>query len=216
MDDVIQKNIDNFFSHYRTKRIKKGQIIIYAGDAPAGVYHIQSGKVRQYDINYKGDEIVVNVFKSPAFFPMSWAINGGENRYFFEAMTDVELQLAPAAEVVSFLKTEPDVMYNLLSRLYSGVDGLQRRMAHLMGGSARSRILFELIIECSRFGALQAGGSYVLSVNESELAKSSGLSRETASRELSKLKAHNLIAHSGKSLVVKNIKELQEALGNDL
>lgn len=216
MNDAILDSINNFFSSYPVRRIKKGQIIIYAGDAPAGVYHIQSGKVRQYDINYRGDEIVVNVFKSPAFFPMSWAINRGENRYFFEAMTDVELQLAPADEVVDFLKAEPEIMYNLLSRLYSGVDGLQRRMAHLMGGSARSRILFELIVECSRFGAPQHDGSYVLSVNESELAKSSGLSRETANRELSKLKTRDLIVHQGKNLVVKDIKELQEALGNDL
>lgn len=216
MDDTILNVIDNFFSGYRTKRIKKGQIIIYAGDTPAGVYHIQSGKVRQYDINYRGDEIVVNVFKSPAFFPMSWAINRGENRYFFEAMTDVELQLAPADDVVDFLKAEPEVMYNLLSRLYSGVDGLQRRMAHLMGGSARSRVLFELIVECVRFGTPQEDGSYVLSVNGSELAKSSGLTRETTNRELSKLKTHGLITHQGKSLVVKNMKELQEALGNDL
>jgi len=216
MNDVILSNIDAFFSRYRTKRIKKGQIIIYAGDAPSGVYHIKSGKVRQYDINYRGDEIVVNVFKSPAFFPMSWAINKGENRYFFEAMTDVELQLAPADEVVDFLKAKPDVMYDLLSRLYSGVDGLQRRMAHLMGGSARSRILFELIIECSRFGTLQGDGSYLLLINEGELAKSSGLSRETANRELGKLKSHNLVAHQGKALVVKGMKELQEALGNDL
>jgi len=214
VDDSILGAIDTFFSHYRTKRIKKGQIVIYAGDAPAGVYHIQSGKIRQYDINYRGDEIVVNVFKSPAFFPMSWAINKGDNRYFFEAMTDVELQLAPADEVVGFLKSNPDVMYNLLSRLYSGVDGLQRRMAHLMGGSARSRLLFELIVECSRFGVVQDDGSYRLSVSESELAKSSGLSRETANRELSKLKP--LVIYEGKSIVVKSIKELQKVLGNDL
>ena len=131
-------------------------------------------------------------------------------------MTDVELQLAPADEVVDFLKAEPEVTYNLLSRLYSGVDGLQRRMTHLMGGSARSRVLFELIVECNRFGKPQEDGSYILSVNGSELAKSSGLTRETTNRELSKLKTHGLIARQGKLLVVKSIGELQEALGNDL
>lgn len=214
MDTTILSAIDKFFSRYQTKRVKKGQVIIYAGDTPAGVYHIQKGKVRQYDINYRSDEVVVNVFKPPAFFPMSWAINRSHNHYFFEAMTDVELQVAPADDVINFLKTKPEVMYDLLSRLYSGVEGIQRRMAHLMGGSARSRLLFELVIECSRFGTLQNDGGCILSINESELAKSAGLSRETTNRELSKLKS--LVAYKGKTLVVRSVDALQKELGTDL
>lgn len=216
MDSTILDTVTEFFSHYPLKRIKKGQVIIYGGEQPSGIHHITSGKVRQYDINYRGDEIVVNVFKSPAFFPMSWAINKNENQYFFETMTDVELRIAPADEVVEFLKSNPEVMYNLLSRLYSGVDGLQRRMAHLMGGSARSRVLYELIVECNRFGIIQEDGSCKLSVNENQLAQSSGLTRETTNRELAKLKQAGYIQRIGKDLIVKSIEDLQNELGNKL
>lgn len=216
MDEKIAKTIEEFFTRYPLKRFKKGQIIIYGGDEPTGVFHLLSGKVRQYDINYRGDEIVVNVFKPPAFFPMAWAINKTHNQYFYETMTEVELRQAPADDVVAFLKTNPDVMYNLLSRLYSGTDGLQRRMAHLMGGSARSRILFELIVECARFGDIQEDGSYVLSIKESELAQRAGLSRETVNREVSKLKTKGLLTHKGQTISVLSIKKLQEELGDDL
>lgn len=215
-DEKISKKIDAFFSQYPLKRFKKGQIVIYGGDEPSGIFHIISGKVRQYDINQRGDEIVVNVFRTPAFFPMSWAINKTPNKYFFETMTEVQLHHVPADEVVAFLKSDPDVMYDLLSRLYSGVDGLQRRMAHLMGGSAHSRVLFELIIECHRFGELQEDESYLLTFNESELAQRAGLSRETVNRELSKLKSNKLLSHHGKNLIVKSVKSLQEELGDEL
>lgn len=216
MDEKVKKAIEQFFSKYPLKRFKKGQILIYGGDEPTAVFHLLSGKVRQYDINYRGDEIVVNVFKPPAFFPMSWAINKSHNQYFFETVTEVELRQAPADDVVSFLKTNPDVMYNLLSRLYSGTDGLQRRMAHLMGGSAQSRILFELIVECARFGDLQKDGSYVLSIKENELAQRAGLSRETANREVSKLKEKSLVTHKGQILSVTSLQKIQEELGDDL
>lgn len=215
-NEKVSEKIDEFFSHYPLKHFKKGQIVIYGGEDPAGIFHIVRGKVRQYDINQRGDEIVVNIFQPPAFFPMSWAINKKPNRYFFETLTDIELHQAPADDVVAFLKSDPNVMYDLLSRLYSGVDGLQRRMAHLMGGSAHSRVLFELIIECHRFGELQEDERYLLTLNESELAQQAGLSRETVNRELSKLKTRKLLSHQGKHLVVTSMKGLQEELGDEL
>jgi len=85
-----------------------------------------------------------------------------------------------------------------------------------MGGSARSRILFELIVECARFGEPQADGSQLIPINESELAKRTGLSRETVSREVTKLKAKHLLIHTGQTISVTSIKKLQDELGDDL
>ena len=216
MDAMVRQKIGTFFVNYPLKHFEKDQILIYAGDSPSGVFHIISGQVRQYDINDQGEEVVVNVFKSPAFFPMGWAINETPNQYFFEASIPVEARVAPAKDVVDFLHANPDVTYDLLSRLYSGTDGVQRRMAHLMGGSARSRVVFELVIECKRFGELRKDDSYALSVHEDELARRAGLSRETVNRELGKLKIMKLIDVSHKDIIVNNLDKLEEELGEGL
>lgn len=215
MDKDIAGKIETFFLQYPLKRFKKGEIIIYGGEEPSGIFHLLSGKVRQYDIAQSGDEIVVNVFKPPAFFPMSWAINRRKNFYFFETVTPVEIRQAPPGDVIRFLHDNPEVMYNLLSRLYSGADGLERRMAHLMGGSARSRILFELTIECKRFGERLEGDKYRLSVTESELGQRAGLSRETTNRELSRLKSQGLIQYVG-GLIVNDARKIEDELGEGL
>jgi CRP-like cAMP-binding protein len=212
---IAQKN-ETFFAHYQVKRFSKGQIIIYAGDEPAGIFYLTSGNVRQYDIDEKGNEIVVNVFKPGAFFPMSWGINKTKNNYFFDAMTAIQIRQAPTGEVVLYLKENPDVMYDLLSRLYSGVDGLQRRMAHLMGGNARNRLIFELIIEFSRFGKVQLDGTYITAINETELAQRTGLSRETVNREFKKLKDKGILSYKGKNITVKNVDILEDAIGSQL
>ncbi len=215
MSNTVLEEVGMFFSAYPLRLFPKGHILVHAGDNPAGVFHIVSGKVRQYDINDRGDEIVVNIFKTPAFFPMSWAINGGENRYFFEAMTDIEIRQAPAEDTVNFLKSHPDVMYDLLARLYSGVDGIQERMTHLMGGSARSRIIFELLLEHRRFGMPQNNGTHHLSINETQLAQNAGLTRETTNRELAKLKKLKLVAYHENTLIINDIKALQAALESE-
>jgi CRP-like cAMP-binding protein len=216
MDAQIARKIEQFFSVYPLKRFDKNQILVYAGDEPPGVFHLERGQVRQYDITGSGEEVVVNVFQPPAFFPMSWAINHTPNRYFFETATPIHVRIAPADAAVQFLRDNADVTFDLLRRLYSGADGMQRRMAHLMGGSAASRVIFELVIECKRFGDKMSDGTYALRVHEDELARRAGLSRETVNRELGKLKTSGLLRVSHKDLIVTDLNRLEAELGEGL
>lgn len=216
MNTQVSNKIDNFFAKYKLRYFAKRQILIYAGDDPPGIFYLAAGNVRQYDITEKGEEVVVKVFKPPEFFPMTWAINKTPNQYFFETSEPTELRMAPASDVVEFLRANHDVTFNLLSDLYAGTDSMQRRMAHLMGGSGHSRVLFELLIECKQFGVLQKDGSYILSLHEDELARRAGLSRETINRELAKLKAQNIIMITHKEIIINNLKQLERELGSGL
>lgn len=82
--------------------------------------------------------LYLTYFKPPAFFPMSLAINNVSNPYIYEADTEVVVRQAPAQDVLEFVKSNPDVMLNLLSRkLYRGTDGLIGRIVQLMSGSAQ-------------------------------------------------------------------------------
>lgn len=216
MTSEVSQKIEDFFSKYETRRFDAGQVLIYAGDSPAGIFNLVSGHVRQYDISPNGEEVVVNVFKPPAFFPMSWAINDTPNKWFYETGSKVALRQAPVGEAIKFLKDNPDVLFDLLSRLYSGTEGLQRRMAHLMAGSARSRVFFELIIAGRRFGKPQKDGVIFVNIRENELARRSGLSRETVSRELQKIKKMKLISMDHSGLLIKNLDKLEEELGDGL
>ncbi len=212
----VDQRVESFFAKYPLKKFDKNQIIIYADEEPKGIYYLLKGKVRQYDISDKGEEVVVNVFKPTAFFPMLWAINKVSNEYFYEALDNVEARLAPAEEVVNLLRKDPDIAFDLLSRLYSGVNGMQRRMAHLMGGSGQSRVLFEVVLECKRFGTIRKDGSYQLDLHEDQLANRSGLSRETVNRELVKLKDKHLIDVFRKHMVIYDLQKIQEILGTHL
>ncbi len=215
MSSVAEK-VDEFFSPYRVRKYSKGQILIFNGDQAEFVYYVISGRVKQYDVTYRGDEVILNVFKPPAFFPMSLAINKSDNPYTYEAETDIEIRQAPAADVVDFLENNPDVTFDLLARLYRGVDGLMSRMAHLMASSARGRLMFELLISCKRFGEQSQDGTYILEMNESDIGARAGLSRETVSREMKKLSNDSLIDfHAGK-ITIRDLAAFEEKLGKVL
>lgn len=212
----VSKKVADFFANYPERKYEKRQIILRAESELPGIFYLTEGRVSQYDITGSGDEIVVNAFKPGAFFPMSIAINQTPNHYYFEASTKVTARLAPVGATLQFLKDNPEVVFDLLSRVYRGMDGVLRRMAHLMGGDAKTRLLFELINAASRFGEAQPDGSIALQLKESDLARHSGLSRETISRTIRDLKTKGLVQVQRGTLVVSDISRLEAALGTDL
>jgi len=216
MNSDIQQKIEAFFAAYPERVYAKSQLLIHAEETPPGVFYITEGRVSQYDITNAGNEIVVNVFKPGAFFPMSTAINSTPNHYFFEASSAVVARQAPMSDAVQFLKENPDVVFDLLSRVYRGVDGVLRRMAHLMGGEAKTRLVFELLNAAYRFGELQPDGSIRISLTENDVARHSGLARETVNRILRELKAAQLVTITRSNITIASTKGLEATLGNNL
>lgn len=179
--------------------------MIRADDDPPGIFYLKKGYVREYAISKKGDELVVNIFKPFSFFSMSWAINNTPNMYFFEAVTDLGVWRVPKDKALEFIKANPDVLYDLLSRVYKGTDGILTRMTYLMAGNAYARLITELIIYARRFGN-------PINISEKDLAASSGMTRETVSREIKKLKDKKLITFQKGKLLIKDISGLEEEL----
>lgn len=209
----IAHRTNDFFTQYPLRIFDKRQLLIRAESEIDHVFYMVEGRVSQYDITPSGNEVVANVFKPGAFFPMSSAINNAPNHYFFEASTKVTAHVAPATDAVQFLKDNPDVTFDLLARVYKGVDGVLRRMVHLMGGDSKSRLLFELLNAAYRFGEAQADGAVFISLKEGDLARHSGLARETVNRVLQSLKVAGLVEISHSGMTIKNLRELENMLG---
>lgn len=216
MDTSLKQKIQAFFSAYPAREYTKGQILIQPEQPLQYVFYITGGIVREYDITPKGNEVVVNIFKPGAFFPMSMAINGGGNPYVFEAHTTVTAHVVPPTVAVQFLHDNPDVAFNLLSRVYKGTDGVLRRMAHLMGGDTKQRLIFELLNAAYRFGQTPDQNFAVIPFKEGDLAKHTGLARETVSRHLQNLKAKGLITIGTKGITIADIKALNDSLGSNI
>lgn len=216
MSDDIRTKVAAFFMQYPLRTFDKREIIVRSEAELPGVFYIVEGRVSQYDITPSGNEVVVNVFKPGAFFPMSSAINSTPNHYFFEASAKVAAYVVPAADAVQFLKDNPDITFDLLSRVYRGVDGVLRRMAHLMGGDSKSRLLFELVNAAYRFGEPQTDGTIFVNLKEGDLARHSGMARETINRALQNLKIAGLIKIDRNGMTIKNLHELENMLGTSL
>lgn len=211
MDKQIEEKIDTFFKKFKHQIYKKGEILIRADDNPSGIFYLKEGHVKEYAISQKGDELIVNIFKPVSFFPMSWAVNGTANEYYFEAMTAVEVWRAPKDAAVEFIKTNPDVIYDLLRRVYMGTDGMLLKLTYLMAGNAYARIVAEIIIQAKRFGKT-SGESVEIKISEKDLGAQTGMTRETVSREIKVLRDRGLINYSKGKLIILNLGKFKNEL----
>ncbi|HSW98255.1 MAG TPA: Crp/Fnr family transcriptional regulator [Candidatus Saccharimonadales bacterium] len=211
---AIPQKIADFFAAYPLREFDKRQLLLRPDEALPGVFYLVDGRVSQYDVTPAGNEVVVNVFKPGAFFPMSAALNNVPNAYFYEASLKTAARVAPVADAVQFVQDNPDVALDLLKRVYRGVDGVLRRMAHLMGGGAKHRLLFEVLNAAYRFGEPQANGSLLVALNEGDLARLSGLARETVNRNMQELKGTGLLTLGRSGIAIPDVKALDALLGD--
>ena len=213
METGVKTKIETFFRQYSTQSYKKGQVLLLSNETPTHAYYLVEGRVKQYEITYKGDEIIVNIFKPGSYFMVMSVLTDLPNLYYFSAETDVTLLCAPVDEVAEFINKNPEVLKDLLGRLYVVLENLLRRMTHLMSGNARGRVIYEILLDIRSSGKNRQ--TKRLSITEAELAARAGLSRETVSREVSFLKKKGLLVPTSRIAVV-DISQLERALEDSL
>jgi len=211
MDDKVLNKIQDFFSSYKSQVLKKGEVLIGPFEKQKKIFYLEEGWVKMYSLTKNGDELTLNVFKPNSFFPVSTSINHTENNYYYESMTPIKIRVAPNEKVIEYIKSNPDVLFNLLQRVYRGLDGILLKMEYAMTNDAKSRLILELIIQAKRLGE-NTNGVNTLNISINDLALSVGLARETVSRELKILKDKKLISVNNKMLTIMNLEKLEKEI----
>lgn len=212
MNISTRNKLESLFSDSIVRHYKKGHIFIFNGDSTDYCYNLVSGRIKVYDITYRGDEIIIDRFGPHSYFPMSLILNSNRTEYIYEADDDVHIKMIGKEKVLAFLELNPYVVLDLFANLYRVLDDTVSRYVLATTKNAKLRLIFAIIRECKRFGLLDSQGTHVLEISERELAAASGLSRETVSREMKTLKSENLIVASRNIIKITSLVKLEEYL----
>lgn len=193
----VEQKIRTFFSSYPPQDIKRGRILIRPDDHSDTIYLVETGFIRQYIISESNEEVTVNIFKPLSFFPMMGVVTNVKNSYSFIAASDCRIRKAPSDKVLTFVKKNPDILFDLLQRIYIGIDGLLIQIEQLMSSNARKRIMTLLTLLGKRTGEKTHTGILLkIRLTHQQLASLTGLTRETVSREMKKLEREKFFRRS--------------------
>jgi CRP-like cAMP-binding protein len=108
-DQVAINYLRAFLERHHTKTFKKGEIIIFQGEAPRSAYAIKSGTVKAYNLSVDGNEKPVAFYSEDNIFPAAWVYGQiSSAMYYYEAFTpEVEVYTVDRDEFVAFVKKRP-------------------------------------------------------------------------------------------------------------
>ncbi len=219
MLELLLMNIDiglvlaNFCSQYKILGYKKGDIVIRGDDEPTGVYFIREGVVKMGHVDLEGGELIVNLFKPGSFFPMTWAIGNVDNNYYYQALTSIKVAKVPKEDFLKFLKSNPEVLYDLTRRLLIGLDGVIFNMRYLISGSSSSKVAAILSMLVKRFGTKQSEGILIdLPLSHQEIAHFTGLARETVTLAINKFILDGVLVQRKRKIFVTDMSAINEKI----
>ena len=199
MADIGKIQFEAFLKSYPPRKYKKGEILIFQGEAPRTAYVMKSGVVKAYNLSANGDEKPVAFYTALETFPGAWAWGQMPSAlYYYEAFTDeVEVSLVPRDEYVRFIRSHPEAMLDELMRFVTDHLGKSMRLNALQHSRAGDKLIYTL-----HYLALSHGKRVAprvveigLSLTHQDFANLTGLTRETAATELNKLKHMGIISY---------------------
>lgn len=201
----------SFFSRFKKKTYKKGATILRAQENPPGVFYLKKGYARLYSISKNAQELTFIIYKPDDLFPTIWSIEDQPLLYYTDALTAVEVYMAPREEFLKFIKSDNKTLFDITRRILIRFGGLLSRMEYSIFGNASDKVAAIILICAERFGKVIKQGLLIqVPLTHQDIANLLGIARETVSIEMKKLQRKNLIGYRRRCLVVKNTQKLKE------
>ena len=199
------------------RSIKKRSILIYQGEIPRQAYIVLSGVFKAYRLGNYGEEQVVGFRTKGDMFPETWLFGKTSSAlYYYEALEDSEVLTVEKPVLLALIEEHADIKERVFDYLATGYTGLLMQITALEQSRAAEKLLLMMYYLMFRYGKQTTAGVYRvdLRLTHTTLGSLMGLTRETTTMELGKLKRKKVINYDTKGFVIYR-NELERRLGDE-
>ena len=186
-----------------------GNVIVERDEQDQSVYFIMYGRV--YVLNYSSTGRIVtyaSIAEGEMFGEMA-AIDGLPRSAWVCTVNDCMVIKISKEIFVSYLQKNPTFSMAVMRKLSKNLRELDERVVNIISMGAEQRVCVE-IISMAKPNSLKSGLYCVVEMpTQSNFANLIGLSRETVSRVLGRLRSDGLVKISGKGLHILDRKGLE-------
>lgn len=192
---------------------KKGEFIIRPGDSPGGVFYIEQGLVKAYDITKYGEENLLTIRKENEIFPLIWSVTGQGKSIIYEALNEVRVLRLDKKIFQDLLHDDTSLQAPLMDIIIEMYRIHSVRIMNLEYRTVRERLVSFLLIMVERFGVKHSQGVCIeATLKQQDIASSINATRETTGRELANLTRRGLITHEQGHIIVQDEQKLRDFL----
>lgn len=195
-------------SEEREVRIYKKKSDIYKeGSFPKGIYFVNKGKVKTYQTNELGKELITELHKEGDFFGYLSLLQ--DEKYTSSATTleDSEIYMIPKEDFFSLIYKNSEVSKRFIEILSNNLKEKEKQLVKLAYNSVRKRVA-EALVKLSDKYKKDEDQKFSMNVSREDLANMVGTATETVIRTLSDFKDDKLIEISGGTISILNYSKL--------
>lgn len=172
----------------------KGEFIIRPGESPPGVFYVEAGLVKSYDITKYGEENLLIIRKAGEVLGLTAAVTGRERNIIYSALAPTTVWLLPTARFTDYIQKHPEAALPVLDMITDMYRLHSERIMTLEYRTVRERLISFLLTTCKRFGEkTDEGWRISVPLKHQDIASSISATRETTSRALADLERKNLL-----------------------
>lgn len=204
--------MEEIFNNAPSRKLNKGQILIYEGDDISNIFLLSSGYVKVFHIHATGTQQTIIIYAPGEPFPLVGFLSGqGVARYFYECMTDVELKVMPQREFQEKIRGNWELGEKLITYGYILSNQFTERIETLSAHRSHEKLAALLSYLADKAGEPSNGKTRLsLPLTTQEIADMCGLTRETASMQLQRMKREGIV--SGRRNLVINPRKLAKII----
>ena len=205
--------LQEFYEQFRTVKFKKDEIIFLADSEPTSAYAIKKGFVRSFSYTDTNDERSISFVLKNEMLPIAWIYTKSNTALFnYIAHTDCELYEIDRDKYHAFLKYEPEFAQTMLSHTMNDLVTKKLQILALEQATAERKILHTFNYFCIRYGKVMLQNLVVLKIplTQKDIAGFTGLTRETVTNIIIKLKRKRILAVKKRFYTVDTAKLREE------
>ena len=200
------------FSGRKNLKLKKGEVLFKEGEPVTGVYFVYAGSMKVYKKWDEDKDLIIRFAKGGAMLG-----HRGLGNNFVYPISAAALEPSTVCFIdnklfEATLKTNSGFASELLHFFAQELYESEKRMRNLVHMPVKSRVADALLHLKELFGETEAGFINT-NLSRQDLASFAGATYETVFRMINELVKEKLIALSGKSITITNLRKLAKLAG---
>ncbi len=200
--------------HASHRRIEAGNEVIGQGEAITSYSSILNGVIKLSKVMADGRQQIVGLQFAPDFMGRPFL---GESRMTAEAAVDTEICVFPRRAIERLIKDAPGLEHLLHNQALKELDDARDWMLTLGRKTAQEKVAsFLWLIANQKEPEVNGARVFELPLSRADIADFLGLTIETVSRQITKLRKTGIITvENNRQITVPDFDRLGDAAGND-
>lgn len=207
--DLPEADLALLMARKTTHVYKKGEIIFREGSSPAGIFHIESGKVKKFKTEAEGRQQIIYVANTGELLGYH-AVLADDNYPDSAAVLEQSvIAFIPKEDFLEAIRLSDVLNRRLLKTLSHEFAVLTNSLSLVAQKSVRERLALQLIVIREKYKVDFKPGEYVeINMSRGDLASLVGTARENVVRMLSEFREDGTIQTKGRRIIVLDVEKL--------